>query len=113
MGRGKAAELGETRTAANGYNYTKVEDRGWVLTHHLTAEKKLGRRLEADEQVRFADKKYKFDPTNPDGIIIIKKRKSSLRRRKAQLEMRIDELQGQLANVNEQLKQEEAKASEG
>src|SRR5690348_16534979 len=107
MGRGKTAEFGETRTAANGYQYTKVEGRGWVLTHWLTAEKKLGRQLEADEQVRFVDKKYKFKPTDPNGVVVIKKRKSSLRRRKTVLEQRIADLQEELAHVLTQLRDEE------
>lgn len=103
MTRGKVAEIGATRTAQNGYHYTKVEDRGWVLTHWLTAEKQLGRRLAENEIVQFVDKKYKRDPHNPKGIRVIKKRTSSLRKRKAVLEVRIAELQAELASINSQL----------
>ena len=59
MGRGKTAEVGDTRIAANGYHYTKTETRGWVLTHWLTAEKMLGREIRSDEQVRFKTKQAK------------------------------------------------------
>lgn len=103
MARGKTAEIGATRTAKNGYHYTKVEGRGWVLTHWLTAEKVLGRLLDDSEMVQFVDKKYKSDPYNENGIRIIKKRTTSLRRRKAQIEARIQELQSELRSINERL----------
>lgn len=105
MGRGKTAEVGATRVAKNGYHYTKTEDRGWVLTHWLTAEKQLGRQISSDEQVRFKDKKYKNDPYNPDGVEVIKKRTSSLRKRKAQIEARIEELQAELSDINSRLRE--------
>ena len=107
MGRGQTAEVGATRVADNGYHYTKVakESGGaeWRLTHHLTAEKKLGRPLEDNEIVQFVDKKFKRDPYNPDGIRVIRKKTSSLRRRKAAIEDRIRELQAELATINREL----------
>lgn len=104
MARGKTAEVGTTRVAANGYHYTKVENRGWVLTHWLTMEKKLGRELTSDESVRFKEPKFKRDPYNINGLTLIKKRTTSLRRRKAQLEARIEELQAELAAIENELK---------
>jgi hypothetical protein len=108
MPRGQAAEVGATRVAANGYHYTKVANHpraqnGWILTHWLTAEALLGRTLEENEMVQFVDPKYKRDPYNPQGIRIIKKKTTALRRRKAQLEERIRELQAELTYINEQL----------
>lgn len=103
MPRGKTAAVGDTRVAQNGYHYTKTEDRGWVLTHWLTAEKKLGRLLRDDEMVQFVDPKFKKDPYNIAGVKVIKKRTSSLRRRKALIEERIRELQSELKNINAQL----------
>lgn len=107
MSRGQTAEVGDTYTAANGYHYTKVAQgqtgSAWRLTHHITAEKMLGRALRDDEMVKFVDKKYKRDPTNPQGIRIIKKRTTSLRRRKAAIETRIEDLQEELKYINEQL----------
>lgn len=103
MPRGKAAETGTRRVSQNGYDYTKTEDRGWVLTHWLTMEEKLGRQIGEDEMVQFISPKFKKDPTNINGLRLIKKRTTSLRRRKAQIEERIRELKAELAGINEQL----------
>ena len=54
MARGKNAKVGDTRTAPNGYHYTRTK-KGWRLTHHLVAEKKLGRPLRKNERVYFID----------------------------------------------------------
>lgn len=108
MTRGQVAEIGQTRVAKNGYHYTKVAEHpraqnGWILTHWLTAEKKLGRYLAENEMAKFKEPKFKRDPYNEDGIIVIKKRTSSLRRRKAQIEDRLRELQAELAIINKEL----------
>lgn len=108
MGRGQTASVGATRVSQNGYHYTKVEKEDgsveWRLTHHLTAEEMLGRPLRKDEMVKFKDKKYKRDPYNTDGIIVIKMRTSTLRRRKAYLEERIREMQAELRRIDDKLK---------
>ncbi len=104
MARGKASPDGAVRVAANGYHYTKVKDRGWVLTHWLTAEAKiLGRLMTDGETARFKEPKYKKDPYDPKGIIIIKKRTTSLRRRAAVLEARIEQDTNELAEIRSQL----------
>jgi hypothetical protein len=103
MPRGQVAEVGATRVAKNGYHYTKIAAGDWKLTHWITAEKKLGRELTENEMVQFVEPKYKKDPYNPDGVRVIKKRTSSLRKRKAQVEARIAELQAELSGINEQL----------
>lgn len=103
MARGQTAEIGSTRVAQNGYHYTKMEDGSWKLTHWITAERMLGRDLHDNEMVQFVDGKFKRDPYNVDGIRVIKKKTSSLRRRKAQIEARISELQGELATINKEL----------
>lgn len=102
MGRGQTASLGDERVAKNGYWYTKTET-GWRLTHHITAEGVLGRPLGEGETVRFVDPKFKRDPKNPKGVKVIKKKTSSLRRRKAVIEDRIAELQAELKYINDQL----------
>lgn len=102
MGRGQTANVGDTRVAQNGYHYTKTES-GWRLTHHLTAEKKIGRPLREDEIVKFADKKFRRDPYNEQGVVIIRKKTTSLRRRKAALEEKIRELQAELKFINDHL----------
>lgn len=103
MPRGQKAEVGATRVAKNGYHYTKIQDGSWKLTHWITAEKVLGRELHDDEMVQFVEPKYKKDPYDPKGVRVIKKRTSSLRKRKAQIEARIKELQAELASINSQL----------
>lgn len=97
MARGKNAKDGSRRVSANGYDYTKTEDRGWVLTHWLVAEEKLGRKIQRGERVSFAD----GDRTNfaPDNIKVTQMGGGSLPRRKAQLEARIQELQAELEDV--------------
>lgn len=109
MGRGQTAEVGATRTAKNGYHYTKKPEHprsqnGWILTHWLTAEKKLGRPLKDNEMVKFKDKKYRAHPYDEEGIVVIKKRTTSLRRRKAAIEARIEELKAELKFIEDELK---------
>lgn len=100
MARGKAASVGDTRVSANGYHYTRTETE-WRLTHHIIAEQKLGRPLADDERAVFVDKdRRNLHPTN---IFVAKRGKSNLRRRRAQIEARIDELQGELAWIEKQL----------
>lgn len=104
MPRGQTSVVGDTRVAKNGYHYTKTEDRGWVLTHWLTAEKKLGRPIDSEtEMVKFRSPKFKSDPYNLDGIEIIKKRTVNLRKRLAQIEVRIQELEAEKASIEAQL----------
>jgi hypothetical protein len=107
MARGQNAEVGATRVAQNGYHYTKVADRGdktpgWRLTHHLVAEKNLGRPLRADERVSF--KNGKKNDLSPKNIVVSEKGKTSLRRRLAHLEARISELQAERDEILQELK---------
>lgn len=108
MARGQAAPDGATRVAKNRYHYTKVKDRGWVLTHWLIMEEHLNREIASDESVRFVEPKYKrmlaeTGTVDLDGLVLIKKRTSTLRKKKAQLEARIEEMQAELKEVNAQL----------
>lgn len=101
MTRGKNAEVGNTYVSANGYHYTRAKD-GYRLTHHILAEEILGRELRHNEMVRFIDK----DKTNlkKSNIQIIEKGTSSLRRRAAVIEARIDELKAELDEINREIK---------
>lgn len=108
MARGKAATVGDTRVSKNGYHYTKVADHplapnGWILTHWLTAEKKLGRQLNENESVRFKDQSYKSKPYDMAGIVIVKKKTSSLRKRLAVVEDRIRELTAEKEYIEKEL----------
>lgn len=92
MARGQAKEDGETFINRNGYHHTKVDGK-WVATHRILAERKLGRSLEADEFVSFAD----GDRTNleMENIVVKKRNKTSARRRLAQVEARLEELKAE------------------
>jgi HNH endonuclease len=90
--RGQASKPGDTRTAPNGYHYTRTE-KEWRLTHHLIAEQVLGRNLAEDERVTFKDKDRKN--LNPANIVVSKVGRGSARRRIAQIDARIAELQAQ------------------
>lgn len=94
MGKGAQKEVGHTYIATNGYQYTKVELGNWRLTHHIIAERKLGRPLKKGERVRFKD----LDRTNlnPDNIEVNPRGQSGKERKIAQLKARIEELQGEL-----------------
>lgn len=101
MARGQLAQEGATRVSANGYHYTKVGNK-WRLTHHLVAEKKLGRSLREDERVSFKNPKNKLD-LSPENIVVTEKGQGSIRRRKAQIEARLSELQAELDEINAEL----------
>lgn len=99
--RGQRSTVGDTRIAPNGYHWTRTET-GWRMTHHIVAEKEvLGRPLAADEMVQFIRGKEPL----AENLRVIKKGKSSLRRRAAQLEVRIEELQAELSEVRAELEQ--------
>ena len=97
MARGQKAKVGDTRIAPNGYHYTRTKA-GWVLTHRLTAERKLGRPLSKDERVRFVD----GDRTNysdPNNIEVYEVRRGSIAKRRAQLEARKEAIEAELAEL--------------
>jgi hypothetical protein len=100
MARGKAAKPGDTRTAPNGYHYTRTE-KEWRLTHHIVAEQTLGRPLTEDERVEFIDRDRKN--LKAGNLRVIKKGRGSVRRRIAQIEERIRELEAQKADLEAQL----------
>lgn len=95
--RGRKSKVGDTRVSANGYHYTRTK-RGWVLTHRLAAAAKLGRQLGPDDRVTFKD----GDRTNldPENLIVSTVGKTSIEKRKARIEARIEELQHELDELN-------------
>ena len=100
MPRGQKAREGDTRVAPNGYHYTRTATE-WRLTHHIHAERYLGRPLREGERVEFVGKdKLDFSEGN---IKVTVQGRGSLRRRKAQLEARIRELQAELDEVNKEI----------
>ena len=84
----------------NGYHYTKQGSR-WRLTHHIVAEKKLGRDLREDERVSFLNGNKR--DLHPDNLLVTVKGKASIRQRIARLEARISELQAELDQLHQLL----------
>lgn len=99
MARGRKAKIGDTRVSANGYHYTRTE-KGWELTHRLTAEKKLGRPLRDNERVRLVDGD-RGNYSDPANVEVYEVKKGSIARRKAQLEARKEALEAELAELEE------------
>jgi hypothetical protein len=96
--RGEIALVGARRVSANGYHYIKTET-GWRLTHHLVAEKKLGRQLHEDERVTFENGNR--NDLSPENIVVKKKYKVNPQRRAAQLRARILDLEAELAELEQ------------
>ena len=99
--RGTTAKENDERISANGYTYIKAGGT-WRLKHHVLAEKKLGRAIKGNERVCFID----GDKTNlkVSNIEVRPKGTGSLRRRKAAIEARIDELKAELDAINAELR---------
>lgn len=93
MARGKRSEVGDTRTAPNGYHYTRTES-GWELTGRLVGAQKLGRPLEKTERVRYED----GDKTNntPDNITVYTVRQGSNKARLARLYDKLEQVQAEI-----------------
>ena len=104
MARGLTSTPGTTRVAKNGYHYTKVEGRGWVLTHWLTLEAKLGREINSDkDMVRFKHGYTKRDYDDPNAMMLIKKNSASARKRRTMLQERIREYQAEIDQITQQI----------
>lgn len=97
MSRGRKAEVGTTKISPNGYHYTRTQS-GWELTGRVIGAMKLGRALKPNERVRFLDgNRLNLDPEN----IEVRKVSIVTDKRKANLEIKIQELQAQLAELEE------------
>lgn len=93
MARGQTSAIGDQTVSKNGYHYTRTET-GWRLTHHLIAEKNLGRGLRENERVSFRNGNRR--DLHPDNILVTEKGKASVRARMARLTAKIEELQAEL-----------------
>lgn len=98
--RGNVAPNGATRVAQNEYHYTK-QDGKWRLTHHIIAEEILGRPLNEYDRVRFRDGDRKN--LSRENIEVVAKGSTSLRQKRARLTARIEELQAQVREIDDQL----------
>jgi hypothetical protein len=97
--RGQRSKVGDTRTSPNGYHYTKTSDRGWIGTHRLVAEKKIGRLLEKNERIRFLDNDR--SNRNPSNLQVYVVKEKSANKKRAHLETKIAELQAELEELDE------------
>ena len=107
MARGANAPIGAERVSQNGYHYTKTEG-GWELTHRMIAERELLKRpLYKNERVVFINGN-KMD-IRPENLKVTKIRTdlSLLKKRRNDLITRIEELQGQLADLEEEISKRE------
>ena len=97
MTRGELAPVGATKVVQNGYHYTKTVD-GWRLTHHVIAEKALGRAIDTKhERVIFVDKnRTNLDPGN---LMVIPKKGVTKEARRARIESKIEDLKAELEGL--------------
>lgn len=103
MARGAAKPDGSERTAPNGYHYTKVNGK-WILTSRMIAEQQIIKRpLEPGERVVFKNNDRTDLRAENLQVVGPKTTKETLKRREANLIARIEELQGQLADVQEEI----------
>lgn len=93
MPRGQPSEIGSKTINQNGYEQTKTED-GWIGSHILIMEEHLKRKLTKFERVKFIDGDRKNLTLENLELFIIKT--GSTRKKIAQLEARIAELQAEL-----------------
>jgi hypothetical protein len=107
MPRGQRARIGDKTKNANGYEYEKTEERGWVGSHILVMEKHLGRELRPGEYVAF---KGGHEPPITLDMIVLRRRgdfRGHVRARIAQIDQRIEELQAEKKLLEEGLDAEE------
>lgn len=109
MARGANAPVGAERVSQNGYHYTKTPE-GWVLTHRKVAEEELLKRpLNPNERVVFINgNKMDIRPENLK-VTTIQTDLGKLKKRRNDIQARIEELQGQLADLDEEIHQRELK----
>jgi hypothetical protein len=106
MARGKVAAVGTVTVNQNGYSQTKTEDRGWVATHTLVLERKLGRALVSGERAIFKDgNKANLKPENIE--LAITSNAKTLQRRIARWEAEIEDRKEWIALAREQLASEQ------
>lgn len=104
MAKGKAVDNGSTRVAPNGYHYTKVNGT-WRLTHHIKMEEYIGRKLRDGERVHFVTgNKLDFSKKN---LRLVVQGTTTARKKVAQLEAKLQDVQADLAFWRKRLEDEE------
>lgn len=108
MGRGANASVGAERVSKNGYLYIKTED-GWKLAHRLMAEQEiLGRPLNPNERVTFVNGNRLDVRVENLKVSSVRTDIDVMRKQRDNLVVRIEELQGQLADLEEAIRRQEA-----
>lgn len=108
MSRGANAAVGDERVSQNGYLYVKTED-GWKLAHRLMAEREiLGRPLNPNERVTFKNKNRLDVRVDNLKVSTVRTDLDTMKRQRDNLIARIEELQGQLADLEESIARQEA-----
>jgi hypothetical protein len=96
--------MGMERVSMNGYTYVKMPEGtkpAWKLKHHIIAEKILERTIDTKvERVLFKDRNRKNFAE--DNIIVVPKQGITKEARRAQIVSRIQELEGELADLDEE-----------
>ena len=100
MPRGKGAKVGDRTVNRNRYECVKTE-KGWIGSHILLMESHLGRKLEPGEYVAFLNGHE--PPITLDMIELRKRGDRSPRRRLAEIDVRMEELQAERDLILEQI----------
>jgi hypothetical protein len=101
MPRGQASPVGTITVNANGYSQTKTEE-GWVGTHILILEKKIGRKLKPGESARFKDNNRRN--LNPDNIYLAEHTSTkSIQAKIAKLTAEIEDRQAMIKDLEKEL----------
>lgn len=111
MARGANAAVGATRVSKNGYLYIKTEFNGWQLAHRRMAEEELLKRpLNPNERVTFKNgNKMDIRPENLE-VSAVRTDMAAMEKRRDAIIVRIEELQGQLADLEEAIAQQRIKS---
>jgi len=102
MARGAAAAVGDERWSANGYHYTKTA-RGWILTHRMLMEEKLGRPLLGTERVVFKNRNKRDIRIDNLELAEVKTDLKKLKQKLASIQDKIREYQAMEQETLEQI----------
>jgi hypothetical protein len=105
MPRGQASPVGTVTVNANGYSQTKTEN-GWVGTHTLILEERIGRKLRPGESARFKDNNR--SNLDPDNIYLVEHTTCrSIKAKIAKLQAEVFDKQAQIQDLESELKNKE------
>lgn len=108
MARGANAAVGDERVSPNGYLYVKTEDKGWQLAHRVMAEKEILKRpLNPNERVTFKNGNRLDIRVENLKVTSVRTDIDTMRKQRDNLIVRIEELQGQLADLEEAIARQE------